>query len=131
MPGSSLWLLPPQSHPLTPLLTQLIRQTSSHFNSPHLFIPHITLTSEIDPRTYEPSPQEWLDSLPLLNSREVVVRLGQLCSEDVFFRKLYSLVQKNDAITELGRLARENVQKEEGDKADWAKNTYMPHLSLL
>ncbi|PVI08563.1 2, 3 cyclic phosphodiesterase [Periconia macrospinosa] len=131
MPGSSLWLLPPPSHALTPLLTELIRQTSSHFNSPHLFIPHVTLTSELNPDIYGSSPQEWLDSFSFPKGQDIVIHLGQLGSEDFFFRKLYSLVQKTEAITQLGRLAREHVQKEGEDKDEWAKHEYMPHLSLL
>ncbi|KAF2447991.1 hypothetical protein P171DRAFT_429577 [Karstenula rhodostoma CBS 690.94] len=47
MPGSSLWLLPPRGHPLDAALSTLIAQTAAHFGSPHTFLPHVTLTSEI------------------------------------------------------------------------------------
>ncbi|KAK4033775.1 hypothetical protein C8A01DRAFT_39745, partial [Parachaetomium inaequale] len=67
MPGSSLWLLPPESHPLHPLLKTLITTTlPSNFPReaasaprvvPHFFPAHVTLTSGIDPDTYGDDPQ--------------------------------------------------------------------------
>ncbi|KAM7203600.1 putative cyclic phosphodiesterase [Naviculisporaceae sp. PSN 640] len=82
MPGSSLWLLPPKSHPLHSILTTLITSTlpslfpeiippSSTENASELhgmdssvFPPHMTITSSVCPSLYGSDPQGWLDSLP-------------------------------------------------------------------
>jgi 2',3'-cyclic-nucleotide 3'-phosphodiesterase len=134
MPGSSLWLLPPASHPLQSLLTSLIKETSERFASPHLFVPHVTLTSEIDPSVYGgvDQSQEWLDGLAFPKAGEVVVKLGNLDSEDVFVRKLYVRVEK-EGVRGLGVVARRCVKgfEEEGEAERWARERYMPHLSLL
>ncbi|KAF2120901.1 2',3'-cyclic-nucleotide 3'-phosphodiesteras-like protein [Lophiotrema nucula] len=134
MPGSSLWLLPPPSSPLNSLLTSLIAQTSSHFSSPHLFIPHVTLTSSISPSTYASDPQAWLDSLPLPPSSSVSVTFGELESRDIFVQKLFILVKK-DGVKELGKVCRRVVNgydDKDGLGAEkWAEDEYMSHLSLL
>jgi len=132
MPGSSLWLLPPPSHPLNSILKTLIAKTSSHFSSPHLFLPHITLTSDISPTTYSPDPQAWLSNLSVPQASDVKVKLGTLNSEDVFFRKLYSKVEK-DGVKQIGKVARKTVEgfQREDIAGKWAEEEYMPHCSLL
>ncbi|KAF2735453.1 2, 3 cyclic phosphodiesterase [Polyplosphaeria fusca] len=132
MPGSSLWLLPPDDHPLNPLLTSLIQTTSAKFASPHLFIPHVTLTSDIPPSTYASSAQKWLHDLPLPAAKDVAVKLGKLQSEDVFVRKLYSKVDKA-GVKEIGAAARMVVEGyADWTKAlEWAEESYNPHVSLL
>ena len=102
MPGSSLWLLPPPNHPLNAVLFMLIQETAAHFDSEPLFLPHVTLTSEIDPSVYGSEPQSWLDSLELPSSAQVQVKFGHLNSEDVFFRKLYISVDK-EGVVDLGK----------------------------
>ncbi|KAF2796148.1 2, 3 cyclic phosphodiesterase [Melanomma pulvis-pyrius CBS 109.77] len=132
MPGSSLWLLPPPTHPLSTLLSTLILKTSRHFNSPHHFVPHITLTADIPPSTHS-SPQSFLDALPLPAANCVNVRLAQLHSEDVFFKKLYIAVEK-DGMEELARVARTAVDgggEKDGAAKMWVEKQYRPHLSLL
>lgn len=131
MPGSSLWLLPPASHPLNSTLSDLISQTTEHFNSPHLFLPHITITSGISASTYAENPQKWLASIDF--PADVEVRLGRLASEDVFVRKLYSTVVKNDGLRDMGTVVRRYVEgfEEEERARKWAEEEYMPHLSLL
>jgi 2',3'-cyclic-nucleotide 3'-phosphodiesterase len=133
MPGSSLWLLPPSDHPLKSILPTLISQTSNHFNSPHSFIPHITLTSEIPPSLYGSDPQAWLDSLALPEAGDMQVTFEELCSEDVFVRKLYIRCDKTDKLMKLGAMCRQTVGGfEDETKAEkWAKEAYNPHLSLL
>ncbi|KAF2018732.1 2, 3 cyclic phosphodiesterase [Aaosphaeria arxii CBS 175.79] len=132
MPGSSLWLLPPSTHPLSTILPTLIDKTSTHFSSPHRFIPHVTLTSEIDPSTYSPNPQQWLDSLPFPSASSATVKFGRLRSEDVFVRKLYIGVEKA-GVKQIGKVTRQRVKGFEGEvEAErWAKEKYGPHLSLL
>ncbi|CAO2650702.1 Nn.00g019940.m01.CDS01 [Neocucurbitaria sp. VM-36] len=133
MPGSSLWLLPPASHPLNSLLPTLIDQTSAHFNSPHHFLPHVTLTSEVNPSAYDADPQAWLDSMNIQTGGELPVRFEKLASEDVFFRKLYIKCEKNDALCTLALRCRQHVKGfEKAAKAEeWAKESYTPHVSLL
>lgn len=131
MPGSSLWLLPPSSHPLNSLLPTLIDKTSTHFNSPHRFLPHVTLTSEIDPSAYGSDPKAWLDSLDI--QLEVSLEFEKLGSENAFFRGLYIKCQKTDTLITLARRCRQQVSGfEQTDKAGkWVKESYIPHLSLL
>ncbi|KAL2022463.1 hypothetical protein VTK56DRAFT_5292 [Thermocarpiscus australiensis] len=73
MPGSSLWLVPPPSHPLHAALQTLISTTlparfpreaaGSADVAPHFFPAHLTLTSEVSPERYGDDPQGWLDRL--------------------------------------------------------------------
>ena len=131
MPGSSLWLLPPASHPLTSKFTSLIASTSAHFSSPHLFLPHITLTIDIPPTSHS-DPQAFLNSFEFPNAQDVIVKLEHLQSEPVFFKKLYINVAKL-GIKELARVARSAVDgfEEEGKAREWVEEDYKPHLSLL
>jgi len=132
MPGSSLWLLPPQSHPLNSKLPTLIDRTSSHFGSAHRFLPHITLTSEISASAHSPDPQAWLDALEIPLNDTIAVKFHHLASEDVFFRKLYVKCEKGEGLRKLAALSRREVEGfEEEVAAKWAAETYNPHLSLL
>ncbi|PNS19871.1 Phosphoribosylaminoimidazole-succinocarboxamide synthase [Sphaceloma murrayae] len=65
MPGSSLWLIPPARDPFNRTLqTQITSMVPQRFTAKtHDFIPHITLTSNINPHLHEPDAQAWLDSL--------------------------------------------------------------------
>lgn len=131
MPGSSLWLLPPRNQPLYPALCSLISETAKLFGSEHTFLPHVTLTSDINSKAYGSDPQAWLESLPFPKGIDVRVHLGILASEDVFVRKLYSKVDK-DGLESIGKMSRMTVEGY-GDVAaqSWAEERYMPHLSLL
>jgi 2',3'-cyclic-nucleotide 3'-phosphodiesterase len=133
MPGSSLWLLPPKSHPLSSIISCLIEQIPSRFDSPHRFLPHVTITSEIPPSTHSPNPQAWLDSLDLPSASTVQVRFGKLASEDVFFRKLYVTCAKGEGLEELAVVCRQKVEGFEDEKLAeaWASKKYNPHLSLM
>jgi 2',3'-cyclic-nucleotide 3'-phosphodiesterase len=133
MPGSSLWLLPRANHPLNEVLPSLIDKTSKQFNSPHRFLAHVTLTSEISPSKYGSDPQAWLDSLEMPPSKDLNIEFERLGSDEHFFRKLYIKCQKTDGVKKLAQQCRQQVQGfEEGAKASsWAEEQYMPHLSLL
>lgn len=134
MPGSSLWLLPPEAHPLNNVLTSLIKRTASRFGSSDLFIPHVTLTSDlVSPSSYGSDPQKWLESLDLPVGDDVQVEFDKLDSEDVYFRKLYIKCQKTAGLKALAKVCRKQVaDHEEEDKArKWAEETYIPHVSLL
>lgn len=134
MPGSSLWLLPPESHPLNEKLITLINRTASHFGSKDLFIPHVTLTSDlVKPSSYGPEPQRWLDSLDLPAGGDVKVEFEKLSSEDVYFRKLYIKCQKTKGLKALATVCRKQVGGYEDERIarKWAEETYNPHASLL
>jgi len=133
MPGSSLWLLPPADHPLNDVIPSLIDKTSKQFNSPHRFLPHVTLTSEISPSKYGSNPQAWLDSLNLPAGQNVKVAFERLGSEDVFFRKLYIKCEKHEGLNQLAKQCRQQVNgfAEEAEASSWAEEQYMPHLSLM
>jgi 2',3'-cyclic-nucleotide 3'-phosphodiesterase len=133
MPGASLWLLPPHAHTLNQDLQSLIQQTSAHFGSSDLFIPHVTLTSGIPPQAYSSDPQAWLDSLHFSTASQVQVLFERLDSEDVFVRKLYIKCAKTDGLKQLAKVCRQQVpdcaQKAEAET--WVNDTYNPHTSLL
>ncbi|CAA9958376.1 2',3'-cyclic nucleotide 3'-phosphodiesterase [Pyrenophora teres f. teres] len=133
MPGSSLWLLPPADHPLSNVLPSVIDKTSKQFNSPHRFLPHVTLTSEISPSKHASDPQAWLDSLDLPTGQDIKVTFERLGSEDVFFRKLYIKCEKSEGVKKLAIPCRQQVDgfEEEAKALSWAEGQYMPHLSLM
>lgn len=133
MPGSSLWLLPPANHALNNVLPALIDKTSSQFGSPHRFLPHVTLTSEILPSRYGSDAQGWLDSLNLDPGSDVRVNFEHLGSEDFFFRKLYIKCEKDDGLRKLAKECRKQVEgfSDEKKAEDWSNESYMPHLSLM
>ncbi|KAF9695893.1 hypothetical protein EKO04_005842 [Ascochyta lentis] len=133
MPGSSLWLLPPETHPLNDVLTSLIKRTAARFGSSSLFVPHVTLTSNILPSTYESEPQKWLESLPLPEGHDVRVDFEELNSEDVYVRKLYIKCQKTGGLKALAKVCRKQAV-DHGDEETvmkWVDETYNPHASLL
>ncbi|KAL6706461.1 hypothetical protein ACN47E_005400 [Coniothyrium glycines] len=132
MPGSSLWLLPPPAASQNPLFP-LIEKTSARFGSPHRFLPHITLTSELLPSTYGSDPQGWLDSLELPAGEDIRVRYEKLDSENVFFRKLYIKCAKTSGVEELAMRCRQKVEGfgDAQTAQTWVAESYKPHLSLL
>ncbi|KAH9865859.1 2',3'-cyclic nucleotide 3'-phosphodiesterase [Plenodomus biglobosus] len=126
MPGSSLWLLPPPTHPLNTVLPTLISQTSEHFNSPHRFLPHVTLTSDISASSYSSDPQAWLDALALPSADSVAVTFEELGSEDVFVRKLYIRCAKTDGLKDLASACRRSVEGwgEEDKAKEWVEQRH-------
>jgi 2',3'-cyclic-nucleotide 3'-phosphodiesterase len=140
MPGSSLWLVPPPSHPLGQILAKLI-EDALPANFPNeagpSFAPHMTLTSNIPPPTYGNSPQEWLDSIPWPSQQEVKVIFESVKSEDVFFRRCYIKVAFEGvrAIAGLARARGVNGEETIGSATeewlqDW-KVEFGPHVSLI
>jgi 2',3'-cyclic-nucleotide 3'-phosphodiesterase len=140
--GSSLWLCPPHTSPLHPLLSSLIRTTvPSRFpevSNPPVFPPHITITSDTIPPELPgaSSPADWLraELEPILPAaQDLHARFCGLDSEDFFFRKLTIRVEKGGGVAELARKCREKLV--EGGNAEaakaWVEEKYRPHLSLL
>lgn len=139
MPGSSLWLVPPQGSALNKTLQSLISSTvPSHFPGvqTHNFIPHITITSNIDPTVYQHSPQAWLENLPL-STNKLLVRFEACEPGKPFFKKLTVRVKKEDvaaeSLTQVAAICRaEGVEDRDMDRArEWAERDYLPHLSLM
>ncbi|KAK1836781.1 putative cyclic phosphodiesterase [Podospora conica] len=138
MPGSSLWLLPPPTSPLHRTLTTLITTTlptllplesTSATLSPSFFAPHLTLTSNIPPSVYTSSPQAWLDSLPLPSVR---IRLTDLCTHDVFFRRCFLQVARERGVEELAAVARKwGVEGGDEERVRGWLEGYGPHVSLM
>ncbi len=140
MPGSSLWLIPPSSHPLHQILSELISEAlPSGFPSVTgpSFAPHLTLTSNIPPAVYGDKPQEWLNSIPWPKSPDVKVQLRAVRTEDVFFRRCYIKVA-SDGVRGIAGLARArgvNGEESVGTKTEqwlgeWSAS-FGPHVSLI
>lgn len=146
MPGSSLWLVPPPSHPLHEILATLITKTlptifpaesTSETLSPRFFSPHLTLTSDISPAVYGFDPQAWLDSIPWPSADQVHVRFETVLSQDVFYRRCYLKVGM-DGVRDLAALARARGVYDEnspGEKTkewlDWWEKAFGAHVSLM
>ena len=140
MPGSSLWLIPPSSHPLYSIIKRLIMESlPSRFpdvTGPE-FRPHMTLTSNIDPAVYGDRPQEWLDSIAWPAARDVQVQFEAVRTEDVFFRRCYIKVAF-DGVKDVAGLARargvigEDTVGPETEKwlHEW-RSAFGPHVSLI
>lgn len=155
MPGSSLWLVPPPDHPVHQILTKLISETlpascpdvAGRDDCPS-FSPHMTLTSNIDPALYGADPQGWLDSVPWPSAGAVDVRLREVRTQDVFFRRCYVAVDMSPGVAALAALARARGVEGEGDGDgdagadhrhgpktrkwfdEWAR-AFGPHVSLI
>ncbi|PSR88699.1 2',3'-cyclic-nucleotide 3'-phosphodiesterase [Coniella lustricola] len=142
MPGSSLWLVPPPSHPLHEVLSQLIESTLpalfAHAESRSVpFSPHLTLTSNIDPAKYGSDPQAWLDSIPFPTASDIDVKFERVKTENVFFRRCYIKCEW-DGAHEVAAIARaRGVTGEETVQqttlkwlAEW-KEAFGPHVSLM
>ncbi|KAI1612606.1 2',3'-cyclic-nucleotide 3'-phosphodiesterase [Exophiala viscosa] len=138
---SSLWLIPPSAdNPFNKSIQDLITNTlPSDF--PHApknnFIPHVTITSDVDPaKTYESKPQEWLDSLTLpefkRESNEVIVELEELEAGEPFFKKVTLRAKKDDNLIKVAAACRrQGLSISEDEASQWAEKDYLPHLSLF
>jgi 2',3'-cyclic-nucleotide 3'-phosphodiesterase len=139
---SSLWLiLPKEDHPFNKVLTELIVETlpSDFPRVPkNTFIPHVTITSDIDPeKTYaSTSAQQWLDNLRLPDLKkeidEATIELEAVEAGDPFFKKLTLRAKKDGNLVKLAAKCREQgVLISEAEAQKWAGDEYLPHLSLM
>ncbi|KAK8075609.1 hypothetical protein PG997_010272 [Apiospora hydei] len=142
MPGSSLWLVPPPTHPLHALIADLIeRALPAAF--PDLtgpaFAPHMTLTSGIDPAVYAGGPQAWLDAVPWPRAADVEVRLERVATQDIFFRRCFLKVEFEKGVRDIAGLARAVGVSGEGYQIgpvtekwleEW-REAFGPHVSLI
>lgn len=142
MPGSSLWLTPPASHPLHAIITNLIETSiPAHFPNttprPPIFSPHLTLTSNVDPGIYADQPQRWLDEIPFPSAEDVNVSFEKVKTEDVFYRRCY-LKCVYDGVKDVAAIARARGVEGEADVgkiteawlAEW-QGSFGPHVSLM
>ncbi|KAK3615621.1 hypothetical protein LTR56_026479 [Elasticomyces elasticus] len=137
MPGSSLWLVPPEDSELYKAIDNLVNQRlpSIYTNaSPKRFSPHVTLTS--DTISDYADPQEWLDSISLPREdalASLVVTIKDVQVGKPFFRKLTMACTKTVELCGLAGHCRvagvEGVEQEAADK--WVDESYSPHCSLM
>jgi 2',3'-cyclic-nucleotide 3'-phosphodiesterase len=142
MPGSSLWLVPPEDHPLYKTITSLIESTlPSQFPqlTGPLFAPHMTLSSNIDPSLYvTEGAQQWLDSIPFASASDVSIRFTDVKTQDFFFRRCYISVELKEGVRQLAGIARARGvlgEEEVGEKTkswleEW-EGAFGPHVSLI
>lgn len=144
MPGSSLWLIPPSDdNPFNKSLQELITDTlpSDFPDAPkHPFIPHVTISSDIEPaETYaSSSPQQWLDNLSLPHTlkkevNEVIIELETLEAGEPFFKKCTLQAGKDTNLLHLAATCRQQCipRLSEHQAQTWAETEYLPHLSLF
>ena len=158
MPGSSLWLVPPEESDLyntlhalilkeIPSLYQDASTTSSTATSPPpAFTPHVTLTADTvlaADSTAAADPQAWLDSLTIpipRSSAPLKVTLQNCDAGQIFFRKLTLLCERTAPLADLA--AHSRAARRGGDEARpagetvaeaaaWIAENYTPHLSLM
>ena len=140
MPGSSMWLVPPQpskfNNAAQTLISSSIPQLFPSLKT-YNFVPHVTLTSSIDASsTYQDEPQKWLDALDLSAQPvkgNISVSLVAIEPGEPFFKKLTWKASKQDELVKLATACRSyGVEKGEMHRArDWARTEYLPHLSMM
>ena len=139
MPGASLWIVPPKDSSFSQALQTLISNTiPPHFPQAKTydFIPHVTITSNIDTSLYGSDPQAWLSDLHLPSGDQhdpVFVTLDVLEAGDAFVKKLTMRAGKTAQLLRLASACRaEAVEGGDQEKAEkWAHDEYLPHLSLM
>ena len=135
MPGSSLWLVPPEDSELYKTIHNLIlREVPALFSdvSPPQFTPHITLTA--DTVSDQEDPQAWLDGITLPYSvKDLQINIEQLHAGSIFFQSLIVLCEESISLCELAVHCRAaGVQDTDLQVAKrWAQQSYVPHCSLM
>ena len=131
-----MWLVPARDSHVETILSRLITTIiPPHFpelQSPPVFLPHLTLTSEIPEEAVSNGPQSWLDSLPLAFLELPHVAFDSLDVGEPFFRKLTLQVRKHnlhDFPTQIRTAAVEHGDAAAAER--WAVEVYAPHVSLL
>ncbi|KAK5690297.1 hypothetical protein LTR17_025989 [Elasticomyces elasticus] len=139
MPGSSLWLVPPEDSDLYKAIDNLViqRLPSIYTNaSPKRFSPHVTLTS--DTISDYADPQEWLDSISLPRDdalASLVVTIKDVQVGKPFFKKLTMACSKTVELCDLAvhcRLAGvEGVEQEAADNSDVSEGHVEAQLTTV
>ncbi|KAI9792860.1 MAG: hypothetical protein M1835_007618 [Candelina submexicana] len=134
-PAQSLWLVPPATHPihnvLSNLITTQIPSVPGVTPLPPNFPPHITLTTGIPQNLAD--PQRWLDNIDLGNATQTKVRLLQLDTEDRYFKKVTLRVETAgvQGLASRLRMVKNHLLGKSTKDADEEGKTYSPHLSLM
>ncbi|RPA75040.1 hypothetical protein BJ508DRAFT_24980 [Ascobolus immersus RN42] len=108
MPGASLWLIPPENHPLTPHLQELISNTLPPLLPGHSpsFPPHLTLTSNIPLRLLALDPN-FLTTFPLpASALNPHVRFTSLVPSPKYFMKEVLYCWKDPSLLTLSTILR-------------------------
>jgi len=130
-------------HQVHDTLTHLIDHTvpSIFSETPNLptFIPHVTLTSDIDLFSLKPNPSAWLERLAIPQVEDVKVKFQSVEVGQTFTKKLFVRCEKS-GLEGLGELCRwQAVESPGGISGDdgrnraeaWAEGIWDPHLSLM
>lgn len=137
MPGSSLWLVPPESSELYRVCHELIlKQVPSAclVDQPTHFTPHITLTADLMLQGLEGSTaQQWLDRLTLPYGETLRVPIREVEVGRVFFKKITMRCEKTSGLCELAAMCRAACVDGLGEAGamKWVEQSYLPHLSLM
>lgn len=136
MPGSSLWLVPPEISPLTTTIQNLIATLPSLFPSAQTehFVPHLTLTSDIF-LPDDSSPQAWLDSLSIPATTNLCILLRAPEVGQTKFKKITLRSEKTAELCVLAGACRAAGQglggRDEKGVKEWEERDFAPHVSLL
>ena len=136
MPGSSLWLVPPEESSLFKAIQTLIAEQIPPIFPvaiPPRFPPHVTLSGDITVSD-ESDAQEWLDSLSLpKNIDNLKLVIGEAEVGDIFFKKVTMTCNNTPELEDLAAACRAaKSQIVEATKAyGHATEQYLPHCSLM
>jgi 2',3'-cyclic-nucleotide 3'-phosphodiesterase len=129
--------MPPEDDPVLEPLTKLIGSelpayfASSKSASFALFVPHLTLTSDIKNVTED--PQKWLDSLHFPSSEGISVQFTELAKGNHWTKKLFLRTEK-DPLRKLAASCRSAVEPYDDDTEAvlrWVEEEWDPHVSLV
>ncbi len=114
--GYSLWLVPDVNSELYHRLTRCIAEVAARFRTP-TFIPHVTLLGGLNDHGLYGKVEKLAGSL-----KPYQMRLGELDSDDTYFKILFSKIEQTTAVMHARTLARQLFKVNE--------EAYAPHLSL-
>jgi hypothetical protein len=124
---------------LTELITKTVPSTFPDALHPPEFVPHLTITSEINLSALKPDPSAWLERLAVPQIEDVLVRFTSVGIGNSFTKKLFLRADKT-GLEGLGELIRWQAVEspngiggeEERKRAEnWAEQIWEPHVSLL
>ena len=138
-----MWLVPHSDSAFNQALQALITESiPARFpnTETHHFIPHVTVTSSIEQSVYGQDPEAWIRNLNLttvsgIDAHEptIFIRLETLEAGDQFVKKLTLKAEKAPRLLGLAAVCRSQAlsQSDSALAARWARDEYLPHLSLM
>lgn len=137
MPGSSLWLVPPEDSELYKTCHELILKHVPAVYPvalpPH-FTPHVTLTADTLTRDLDLSQaQKWLDAIDLPDTGGLTMAVQDVEVGSAFFKKITMRCAKGPALGALAATCRAAAVDGLGKHGAhrWVEESYAPHLSLM